>query len=938
MRLLDWNSLLVEHFFNPSKSGKEIHLYISRQEIINLARPSFENESDQQIWIDFINKLRLGLPGSQAYPDIFDKANHAYGEWKRGVRSIGGSSIKYPPYVAHLIFTVLPLIEVHGDYNANNYYDKLDDFLEENSIDQNLRNKLREIDELWVDLSTWANVRCQGELGFFKLLEFKSSTRKYVYKPFYQCVLPPRAVRKLPNFFFEAGLIPKTFYSDEDFVKHLSGPYGLSILELNRGLIEMIKKANDEIGRSVIEAVRNEFNNWTGEENEIRLINGIEKSIRKNTVVPIKLQFRINSDEELELSFRLKYLTEPPPDLRFGDISDIYETENWSRTIRLPFSEHFELKDLKNRWIAKFENNNIRLFIRGGYFFLSNDFWVETEDLSRVDEMYLLCKSNLKASIKKWGESSCEHFSEKKDFGNIPSDFSLFFFKKPKFGYDQFSQLKLYSNKSIRLRDGTGLKVAAGHFLNELMPEIEVVNATGNEIVYIKYVETDVIIILCKHETLATIWLLPKDILPDVRFSIQIENEKLDGFQRTFVISRPSREFLSNSLLPKRNKYNAEALEGEDFIQGNSISISTLSRNSIDEVVFSSISHTDTKQEILSYKEGSLANWLVTVQNSSVQTYNDIFEKILYSLFPQGVGDIQRRRKFSLHLLDFLGFIEYDYANGKIYALPSKLAYMPTKCGRKMVLLGGRTDELINDMIEYCKANGNIKLSIIKQNEHNQKLLAPDTITLESNHTQEFFNIAQKFRIEIDEWFILKMKSILPTLAQYEEYITARSPNDSYERFGLETKTFKRATLKFEFSENIDKAYNLVEFRPGYVAEYGLWKDQVYFTVDKNWGKYLILNHFSGKEIGYAASIVYSRPRQIFFNDSAIAVPASLPFPKLISRLMVQMSGQAPDFKQLNLSGTSMWYNVYRNVPSMLSRNFFRFVFNMNIETTQTQI
>ena len=41
---------------------------------------------------------------------------------------------------------MLPLIEIQGDYNANNYYDRLADFLEENDIKQNLRGKLRGID------------------------------------------------------------------------------------------------------------------------------------------------------------------------------------------------------------------------------------------------------------------------------------------------------------------------------------------------------------------------------------------------------------------------------------------------------------------------------------------------------------------------------------------------------------------------------------------------------------------------------------------------------------------------------------------------------------------------------------------------------------------------------------------------------------------------
>ena len=224
------------------------------------------------------------------FPDIFDKAAHAFQQWKRaGLKSIEGVELKYPPYISHLVFSVLPLIEIQGDYNANNYYDRLDDFLEENNIKQNLRGKLRDIDNLWADLSNWANEIRNGELGSFKAVVFTHTTWRFVGKPFSQCVLTPKAIRKLPDFFYASGLTPKTFYPDETFKNHLV-KNGFTILGLKPSIIELIKKGNkDEIGQSIIETVKTEFNEWTGEEHEIVLKDGTEKKIRKNTVVPLKL-------------------------------------------------------------------------------------------------------------------------------------------------------------------------------------------------------------------------------------------------------------------------------------------------------------------------------------------------------------------------------------------------------------------------------------------------------------------------------------------------------------------------------------------------------------------------------------------------------------------------------------------------------------------------
>lgn len=420
MNFLEWNNHIAKHFFNPDQAGKDIYLFITKKEIINLARKNFNGESDTKIWTDFLRKLRNGLPGSSDFPDIFDKALHAFHQWKRpGLKSIDGVELIYPPYISHLVFSVLPLIEIQGDYYASNYYDRLKDFLEENDINQNLRDKLRDIDDLWTDLSYWANNVRNGELGLFKKLLFTHKTRKFVYKPFSQCVLPPKAIRILPEFFYGSGLTPKTFYQDETFKNHLV-INGLSILGLKQSVIEFIKKANkDEIGQSIIETVKTEFSKWTGEEHETVVKDGIEKTIIKNTVVPLKLQFKLNEDGEIDFSFRIKYPTEPPPGLKFEEFEDIYENENWSKTLRRHFKESFELRDPNNKWIAKFELRNIRLLIRGGYYQLGNDFWIETESLSRVEGMYLLCKNDMlckndiRDSIKEWCEKSCSEFKDK---------------------------------------------------------------------------------------------------------------------------------------------------------------------------------------------------------------------------------------------------------------------------------------------------------------------------------------------------------------------------------------------------------------------------------------------------------------------------------------------------------------------------------------------
>lgn len=940
MTFLEWNTHIAKHFFHPGHAGKDILLFISKQEIINLVRPDFNEETDEYIWSDFLRIIRNGLPGSTNYPNIFDKAVHTFKQWKRpGLKPVEGIKINYPPYISYLVFTVLPLIEIQGDYYATNYYDRLDDFLRDNNIRQNLRNKLKTIDDLWTDLATWSNKIKNGELGFFRELLFKHRSRRFVNKPFSQCVLSPKAIKNLPNFFYNSGLIPKTYYQDEVFRHHLC-KNSMALLGLKPSVIESIKNPEDEIGISIVETVRSGFNEWTGEEHEVVLKDGVEKTIRKHTIVPIKLQFKINEYCEIDFSFRIKYSTEPPPGLKFGEFDDIYENDKWSRTFRKQIREAFELKDIANKWIAKFEARNLRLFIRGNYFLLSNDFWIETESLIRAEEMFLICRNDIKQSIIEWGENCCKQFKDCSSYENLMIGYSLFRFKSPQISHEKFQQLRVYNEKRISLRAGTGLKIGYRTYLNDLLPEVEITNSEGDEIVYLEYVENNERVYLDPHPEIGGIWLIPDTPTLNSSLFFQIENEILEGIRYTYKIVEPQLKELSNEILPKRNKfYTKPDDEDAQVIQGNNIWLPDLKRNLIDEMNFDPISNAIIMQKDIEFKESILLKWLRANKESDVIKYTEVFETILYNNFENVSQNVQAKRKASLNILDALGYVDYDSTLGMIFPLPPKLISIPSSHGSQALLTGMRNEKLINGMIDYCfDSISKISLDIKPQNKQNKSILIPDSILLSSNNRKEFVEIAKHFQLDYDEWYLLKLKKILPKLIQFEQSIILNGSSESYERYGLETKVFKKESLKFEFAKTIDKDYSLVEFRPGYIPEYGLWISQSYYKVDKNWGKYIFINHISDKFKGYGQDNWFSRPHEIFFKRNSIAIPASLPLPKLISRLFMQVNGEAPEFKQLNLKNQNIWYNIYRNMPSLFIQNFFLFTLNMYIETTTQEI
>jgi hypothetical protein len=135
MNYVEWNNIISEYFFNPANAGRNIHLYITRADIIHLAKKQFTEESEDDIWNDFIIAIKRGLPGSSG--NITAKAKYAYE--KRQLLRIDSVEVKYPPYIIYLVFFIFPLIEgIEGTYSANNYYDRLNRFLSNNQINETI--------------------------------------------------------------------------------------------------------------------------------------------------------------------------------------------------------------------------------------------------------------------------------------------------------------------------------------------------------------------------------------------------------------------------------------------------------------------------------------------------------------------------------------------------------------------------------------------------------------------------------------------------------------------------------------------------------------------------------------------------------------------------------------------------------------------------------
>lgn len=929
MKYLDWNAHITNLFFKPENAGRDIHFYLTKQDLVRYSRAIFDGKSDDEIWADFIQAIKFGQQDGRneqiPYSPI-ERPQELYSNWNR---------TDTPPFIAYLILYIIPLTETYDEhFNATNYYGKVNVFFKKYGIlndhtEQSIgTSNFQNISHLWNELEEWSILTMNCDLGIFELKKFGNQNWIHVGKPFSQCVLSPNTINKLPELFFEAGLIPDSAYSKEEFRKILI-KHGANTIGLKESVLDLIKKSDsNELGQSIIEIVIREYRKWTGEIHD-EFEGGVTQRPRRNyTVAPLFLQFRINDNDGLiSFSYRIYSSNDYPEDLSFGEFENLYETNGWSKTLRLNFQESFELKDDFNKWVARFPDRDVRLFVSAGTYQLSTGYWIETESLSKTDPMYLLCRNGKRDSIIEWGKTFRSGNFRMEDLEGLPENYSLFRILNPVKSHPDIPLLTLYTEKRINLTGG--LKVNFRTFINEFLPEVEIINSDGNEKVYLQYRNTEEKVFLAKKQSNSNLWLLPPDILLNIDFYIKVERENFSGNEIAYNLtsSNETSRKVDGVQLPKRDSFGKHI---EDKANQYCFGSNIINPQKSSLRLYSPYGHlfTSTKQEIGTQVSkatfnnhcGNMLCGFLSLKNVlTTGEFFNAFEFYYSKEFPERHTtpsfNLTRTKKAALNFYDYAGILDYDYEMRKIVVNPPQLIFIPASQGRKVLLIGARDPALVEEVINTAPEY-NLQVEIEKQFPSNEKLLLPDAITIrafgssrENYGEKNLAEFAHKLHIIFSNDYFpqVALQEFSSSISEYESSKQLTEEND----YGWARRVFNPENLSFERSESatFDKLFSMIEYKLNeYTYYYKLWEDNKCYQVDKNWGKYLALKRFN-KNV-----ILFDGIRK------RVAIPSETPLPRLLSESIILLSGLAPDFREID--GRN--YRVYENIPGIFTENLFR--------------
>lgn len=936
MKYLEWNNLIGAHLFNEQMAGREVYLFITKQDLIQIGRLSgnFNEAGDEIVWNDFIHAIKIGLPGEPPKIDYPGKLEYAFQKVKS--LTIDGIGVLFPPYLCYLALTVLPILEVgqsqaNKALRANNYYSHIRGFLATNKLTglPNL-NQTRNWNHIWQHLSDWTTQTKKTDLGVFQIRNF-SPAWVYAGLPLSQCLINPKALKRLPEVFLREGLTPDCFISDEQWKVFLERTW-IRDLKQRSAILEHIRQG-DEMGRVVLEIVKQAYGHWQGEretKEEVAVTphySSLVKNVSKSGIrARLYLSFKVERNTgDLKWGCRMYSKNDYPEDLTFNATACYEVRENWSNQLELGFQEKASLKDIVNKWEAVLPEKDLRLFIGGATVNLSSDYWVETDQVSRVIPMHLLCKNGLKPSIKNWQKhfqspGYCKELTSD-DLGYIPEGWSLFKFQYPKETIKGEPAMQFPTTKKILLVGG--VQTGNRTYQKSCLPEVMLENGDDTENAFLELTPGGRKIPLQKKTEAVNRWLLPNDLKEGDEFRIYAGEEKT--YIVRIAIEKLEALHLDNSLCPKRNRLGmVDETLTDTFVQGSLVNGFDFTRQLVYEHDFQpgqrniTFEHSD---RYFTIENDLLLEYLtrkkVVRSDEFFEAYENVLSrKIAGELDVTGVNLTSLKRQV-LNWYDFLGYADFDYQSKRAIVNPPQLFLVPTQSGRKAFLTGARTPDFAEKVFEKANNLG-LNIQVISQaGTIKPWILLPDTIFVEARNLpgygmSEMRAFAKDLNIYFDPEHIVQW-GLLNFSARIEDYATSISPDERFEGLDCPRKIFNPNTFRFErlTDEIFDKTFSLIEYQlNAYTYFHALWKDGKAYSVDKGWGRWLVMQHDK---------------RQVVFRDEngITAIPTGMPLPRLISEAFMLCSGRIPEQKYLTMNGIHTVFSLYRNVIKIMLDNEF---------------
>lgn len=962
MKYLQWNHIIGEYFFNPSKAGNEVLLYVTKKEISELGIQKFYFTNESESWEDFCRALKSRFPETSSKSNFIDKFSVVANKWKMFERLVfeleNQSDLKideisiysptfrivYPFYLGYLIAFIIPLTDNVNEFRTNSFFPPLNNFLTNNNITTTRTGTIEDVDWVWRNLEMWSKEYYKTDYGYFTERRLGNQNWVYVNKAFSQCLLTPKNIRDIPNIFWKANIAPYSIIPEKQFQRMII-LYGTSEAGFSNRIISIVSDEDNPLRKIILDIVIREYRNWKGYVIEY---DEDEKVLMPKSAwiyATLFSAFNLNkTDESFNHFYYLFSKNDFPDDLHFGENEILNSGNGYSKPISIAFNQSLNLQDEQNKWKASTTKNEITIYTSGSYFGLPSDNLIETDKVSRQSLMYLLCTDAKKQSIEDWGSTFLKGNFSPIDYDKIPTGFNLFKFKNPPSSHPTEEILRVTTKKRLEFRGG--IKIENRSYLKNLLPKIYVDGADGTEKIFLEFTEINQSIYLNQSPFIPEEFIIPEDIICNQNFLVRIDNEILVNSELPYQIIDIDFNPLDivNENSTKRNRFGEVSHPDDEFyVVGSNTTYNNWQKQSswafpFFSSIYTPIGFTLNRTEYELKKGNLILQVLSTKRNLRFEEFSDIVDSIENIEKIWELSKFQQSPKYnkqtSISFYDYLGCLDYDYGLNKISINKPQFVIIPSISSVKAILIGGRSKSFIDDLKECCNTH-EVNLEIISQEKQLEIYYLPDLIRLTPANCKNCTDAWKKLQ-SVAENLNIEFKTAKTPISQpqitqfglqdFSETIEGYKKNILENKFVEKSnhewarKVFDTNVLKFiKDTGEIDKKLSLQEYYIRYQYSYILWIDNKSYEVDKNWGKFLLLSE--------------KHKKVIYYNEKTkeLAIPKFVQLPRLIAESIMLLSGQVPYYKSVTIDGSNLVYQFYQNVPKLFAENLFK-KFHQNIQ------
>ena len=874
----------------------------------------------------------------------------------------GSSTQTVPLHLLYLACFTMPFSAVEAPQQSASYYKIWCDFFLDRKLTRSKNDfpdtSLRELGSswsaMWAELARWSQEELAGEQGI--LMARQLGGHVYVGWPQSQCLLPPTALTQLPRFFAHHHLLPGSRVAVADMRRMLLQGSLLLPTATRKEL-----QTDSPLGQALTDIVLRKLQAWDGSssyrERKTVARDGImrtEELVYRGTTYGTLLPFLpidISEREVVTWAYRLSIRTPLPENLSItipGQAKQDVQpaSAEWSCEISgiSASATPQEFVDSHNKWTLRAKLTPLQVFVPGGrYGFYQH--WAPIPTLEHGTELLILCNESLAADVQQLAQAAPEHH-DWSNFEGLPAGYCLFWLRSLPSHTIALPGVQVSTETYIRAHGG--LDCGYRSFLASLPPTFRLINSNvGQQLGYNLLSNGQTASLLpdtrAAHDQGA--WLLPPSLPTGEQFRVVgIETSNLQTLP--FRLLEPT--LPTTYTVPLRGPRGEVVTSADEALvyDGTCLTGPKNELHSLHQQNGGITSQFEPaapfghlmppinafpQQDFSGVPNDLLLHYLTSVGKLTNQEFGEALQTIHDARRLAGSSPthyptpVTADRQAALRLFSQLGFGDYDSLTGTIRVLPPALHRLPIadSDGRRMLLTGARTPQLLHDIREAAAVNG-VRLTISSQYDGQRiaehlanataalpeattqpfRLLLPDQVELFADGGPRTHYGNQPLKVLASQCGIKFCGDIVPAnllrfSGSLEEYHQSLVPHTEEMHPSWLQKWFDPENLKWVQGTGDRSGFCLTEFEfQVYNKQCFLWQNGVPYVVDKSWGRYLVLQH-AKRQVLY-----YSRSQQL------LKVPAIVPFPEIPARAIVLLSGFAPVL-ELN-KADNRYYNVYQ--------------------------